>query len=315
MLTAETRIRVEAPLPLPQKATRPALTGDTKIRLSQIVDLKKWVEDQRRYQLGEISETTGLMKTTEGWVTPPHFAAPTSRENNVSRGRSGSGSNEPKQREYSADFKENKKKLTSVLEETKKKLTADEVNAIKEYTKSSRDLNAYSRGKKVDPKKVPQIKAQQKALDNALNKSHVGENVIAYRSINISPDGIDSIIPTNGIPISQVPAGSRNLYLQKQLELGSIQSKETGYISTTINPNYQMNRPKQGQVFLSYKINIPKETHGLYIGDLSNKPHQEELLVIRNYSLDLKKIKYDAKRNRYEIEAEVILKTEDENGR
>lgn len=73
MLTAETRIRVKAPLPLPQKATRPPLSGDTKIRLSQIVDLKKWVEDQRQYQLGEISETTGLMKTPDGWVTPPQF--------------------------------------------------------------------------------------------------------------------------------------------------------------------------------------------------------------------------------------------------
>ena len=39
-LTAETVIRIKAPLPLPQKAARPPLTGDTKIRLSQIVDLK-----------------------------------------------------------------------------------------------------------------------------------------------------------------------------------------------------------------------------------------------------------------------------------
>lgn len=45
MLTAETRIRVKAPLPLPQNATRPALTGDTKIRLSQIADLAAFIND------------------------------------------------------------------------------------------------------------------------------------------------------------------------------------------------------------------------------------------------------------------------------
>ena len=39
-LTAQTRIRVRAPLPLPRKRE---LTGDTKLRLSQIVDLKDLV--------------------------------------------------------------------------------------------------------------------------------------------------------------------------------------------------------------------------------------------------------------------------------
>lgn len=67
MLTAETRIRVKAPLPLPQNATRLALTGDTKIRLSQIVDLAqdktcgkgtvhRWKSD------GKLHE-----KTAHGW--------------------------------------------------------------------------------------------------------------------------------------------------------------------------------------------------------------------------------------------------------
>ena len=67
MLAAETRIRVKAPLLLPQKATRPPLTGDTKIRLSQIVDLAqdktcgkgtvhRWKSD------GKLHE-----KTAHGW--------------------------------------------------------------------------------------------------------------------------------------------------------------------------------------------------------------------------------------------------------
>ena len=68
MLTAETRIRVRKPLPLPRKRE---LTGDTKIRLSQIKGLREWIEDQK-YEIGQISTRTGLLKTAEGWVVPPH---------------------------------------------------------------------------------------------------------------------------------------------------------------------------------------------------------------------------------------------------
>ena len=72
MLTAQTRIRVKAPLPLPR---RRELTGETRIRLSQIVDLAAWVEDRRKYKVGEISESTGLLKTRSKsgeivWVDP-----------------------------------------------------------------------------------------------------------------------------------------------------------------------------------------------------------------------------------------------------
>lgn len=186
-------------------------------------------------------------------------------------------------------------------------MSSEEIKAVKNYTKTSKEINAFSRGEKVDPSKVPQLKAQQSALDNALKKTEVGENVIAYRTVSIPQDKIDSVIPTQNIPISKIPAGSRNLYLQKTLETTSIRSTEKGYISTTINPNYQMNQQNAGEVFVSYKINVPKEAHGLYLGKLSTKKHQDELLVLRNYSLDFKKIKYDARSDRYEIEADLLL--------
>lgn len=61
-LTADTIIRV--------KASRPPLTGETRIRLRQIVDLADWIRD-RHYQIGEISQKTGLQKTAKGWRKPP----------------------------------------------------------------------------------------------------------------------------------------------------------------------------------------------------------------------------------------------------
>lgn len=43
------------------------LTGSTRIRLSQIIDLELWadafVEDAKHYEIGEISQKTGLQKT------------------------------------------------------------------------------------------------------------------------------------------------------------------------------------------------------------------------------------------------------------
>ncbi|MBR0487146.1 MAG: hypothetical protein IJJ70_05520 [Treponema sp.] len=67
LLTADTIIRVKQLLPLPR---RRELTGDTRIRLSQIADLEGWVEDQK-YEIGQISTKTGLLKTANGWVVPP----------------------------------------------------------------------------------------------------------------------------------------------------------------------------------------------------------------------------------------------------
>lgn len=62
-LTADTVIRV--------KASRPPLTGDTRIRLRQIKGLKEWVEDRHKYRTGDISETTGLQKQPDGSWKPP----------------------------------------------------------------------------------------------------------------------------------------------------------------------------------------------------------------------------------------------------
>lgn len=71
-LTGDTIIRIRRSRPEPRKRE---LTGDTRIRLSQIKDLREWVEDRRKYKVGEISETTGLMKQRSKsgeiiWIDP-----------------------------------------------------------------------------------------------------------------------------------------------------------------------------------------------------------------------------------------------------
>lgn len=84
-LTADTIIKI--------KKARPALTGHTHIRLSQIKDLVAFAED-RRYEIGEISTKTGLMKTAEGWVVPPHAIRHQEQEQPQRREVSGGGSGE-----------------------------------------------------------------------------------------------------------------------------------------------------------------------------------------------------------------------------
>lgn len=80
MVTAETKIRI--------RPSHPPLTKDTRIKLSQIKDLTSWIKD-RKYQNGDISEKTGLMRVAPSkWVEPNHeqemsVAAETDRQNLV----------------------------------------------------------------------------------------------------------------------------------------------------------------------------------------------------------------------------------------
>ena len=70
-LTADTIIRVKAPLPLPRKRE---LTGDTRIRLFQIKDLATWTKDKHsNYKIGEVAQWKDGMhkKTAHGWVKVP----------------------------------------------------------------------------------------------------------------------------------------------------------------------------------------------------------------------------------------------------
>ena len=71
MLTAQTRIRIKAPLQLPRQRT---LTGETRIKLSQIVDLADWTKDKHsNYKIGEVAQwKDGIhKKTAHGWVKVP----------------------------------------------------------------------------------------------------------------------------------------------------------------------------------------------------------------------------------------------------
>ena len=127
MLTAEIRIRVKAPLPLPRKRE---LTGDTKIRLSQIKGLREWTEDQK-YEIGQISTRTGLLKTAEGWVVPPHSMIPGSQrsiEETHRIGGGGAGESESRRKYKTPEAQElydhisPKKKLLFSKEQIKKLL-------------------------------------------------------------------------------------------------------------------------------------------------------------------------------------------------
>ena len=64
-LTGDTIIRVRRPRPEPRKRE---LTGDTRVRLSQI----KGLAEDRKYQVGEISQKTGLQKQPDGSWAEPH---------------------------------------------------------------------------------------------------------------------------------------------------------------------------------------------------------------------------------------------------
>ncbi|MBO7612622.1 MAG: hypothetical protein J6S81_02225 [Treponema sp.] len=124
-LTADTIIRVRRPQSEPRKRE---LTGDTRIRLSQIKDFLTWRKNTADTQGVESPDgaksPNGEKKKVGGeWVYVP-----------VSE-RGGGAAQAP--REFSADYQENKRKLTSVFEAAKKKLSSEEIKAVKNYTKTS----------------------------------------------------------------------------------------------------------------------------------------------------------------------------------
>ena len=69
VLTADTIIRVRASRPVPKKKP---LTADTRIRLSQIVDLAAWVEDRKKAKPGEVRTWSDgdYRKNEDGSWTP-----------------------------------------------------------------------------------------------------------------------------------------------------------------------------------------------------------------------------------------------------
>ena len=112
-LTGSTRIRVRAPRKAP---ARKPLTGDTRIRLSQIKDLAAWIED-RRYEIGQISTKTGLMKTANGWIVPPHSMAPEPQESIENSHRIGGGANYDDDKAYRTDVTERHRSAKTNAEE------------------------------------------------------------------------------------------------------------------------------------------------------------------------------------------------------
>lgn len=103
VLTADIIIRV--------KASRPPLTGDTRIRLRQIKDLKEWVEDRKIYKPGDISQKTGLQKQPDGsWKEPKGQQ----RARTIHSEAKGKGSTEGT--EEAIEFTEEQKKQTKEIE-------------------------------------------------------------------------------------------------------------------------------------------------------------------------------------------------------
>lgn len=147
-LTAETIIRVRRPCPEPRKRE---LSGDTRIRLSQIKDLREWVEDRHIYGMYEISPSTGLMKTEHGWVVPPHLMAPGLQRPIEETHRIGGGAN----------YDDDKAYRTDVTERHRSAKTNAEVDREPFRTKREIQLTVED-----DPENIGwKIKAKQQVID------------------------------------------------------------------------------------------------------------------------------------------------------
>ena len=299
MLTAETRIRVRAPRILPKKKE---LTGDTRIRLSQIKDLAAWAED-RRYQLGEISENTGLMKTAEGWVTPPHTKKPLTQKEQAS-GTAG------RTQIYSANYKKNKEFLHSRGKQLISRMTTTDKAAFSHYIRlGSGVINGIIRKDIKNTAGFQKEIACIKNMENFMAQKDctAGSNIKVYRTTRADNKTIQSIFPLQ-TPINTYPPEKRNEVLQ---QLIGTKVPQLAFTSTSINPKnkHGWSEEEKNTGMISYEINVPAEAHGLYVAPMAKGQNEnEEEFLLQNKQLFIyREINYDIKTGDYNIIADVLV--------
>lgn len=137
------------------------------------------VED-KVYQIGEISQKTGLQKTANGWVKPKSGGA----GKGSSEVKSGSGTTLRAQKEES---KPEEKKFTGSWENDKNNLTPTQLQGISRLAKTSNlsESEVYENVKElIIPKSEKQIAAEQKKIDKSIAKEKTKFKALEGSDIN-----------------------------------------------------------------------------------------------------------------------------------
>lgn len=298
-LTGSTRIRVRAPRKAP---ARKPLTGDTRIRLSQIKDLAAWIED-RRYEIGEISTKTGLMKTANGWVVPPHAMRPMEQQEQH-QGLHGGG------RTYSADYKKNREVMHARGKQLISRMTTMVKSAFQHYIGTgSGVINKIQRNEITNTadfqKEVKEIKAMENFM--AQDDCTAGSNITVYRSTKADNKTLNAIfiLPK---PINSFPPEQRNEVLQQLV--GTI-VPQPAFTSTSINPKNRHGWSEEEKTtgMVTYRLNVPADAHGLYVAPMARGQNEnEEEFLLQNRQLFIyREINYDEKTGDYNIIADVLV--------
>ena len=299
-LTADTIIKVKATHKTPAKKP---LTGDTRIRLSQIKDLVAFAED-RRYEIGEISTKTGLMKTAEGWVVPPHAIRHQEEQQPQRREVSGGG------RTYSTDYKKNREVMHARGKELISKMTVSVKSAFSHYiAMGSGIMNKIQRREIKNvagfQKEVKEIKEMEKFM--AQDDCTAGHNITVYRNTTADTKTLNAIFPFPK-PINSYPPEQRNEILQQLV--GTI-VPQPAFTSTSINPKniHGWNEEEKNTGMVTYQLNVPEEAHGLYVAPMAKgqNENEEEFLLQNKQMFIYRKIEYDKNSGDYNIVADVLV--------
>ena len=299
-LTGSTRIRVRASRQAP---ARKPLTGDTRIRLSQIKDLAAWIED-RRYEIGEISTKTGLMKTAEGWVVPPHAMRHQEQEQPQRKGLHGGG------RAYSTDYKKNREVMHARGKELISRMTASVKSAFSHYIgMGSGIMNKIQRRQITNvagfQKEIKEIKEMENFM--AQDDCTAGHNITVYRNTTADTKTLNAIFPLDQ-PINSYPEDQRTEILQSLI---GKEIPQAAFTSTTINPKniHGWNEEEKNTGMVTYKLRVPAEAHGLYVAPMAKgqNENEEEFLLQNKQTFIYTQINYDKKSGDYNIIADVLV--------
>lgn len=147
-------------------------------------------------------------------------------------------------------------------------LTKPERDALIDYTSSSYvTLNAYLRGQLpgLKPREEAYLEGMAKAIDSALRRDPIPENLVVYRGFQVDKYRTD-------------PRALPGIRRVTDFKVGD-ELTDTGFTSTSLSPDHPIASGRHGHVVM--EIRVPKGTPGAYVAGVSVQPQEDEVVLGR----------------------------------
>lgn len=185
------------------------------------------------------------------------------------------------------DFEENHEEADkwgeNKYKEWQESLTSKEINAIQQYTLSSKGINSYLRSTEGELKNNMFTTREDKiikTIDGVLKKTKTSEPMMVYRRVTEVALGayfedVSLYDEEDGNEIN------RNAFSEISKKIKGKIKTTYGYLSSSLSKDPSAEYSK---LPILMKIKLPEGTHAAYLGVLSEAPEENEMLVARGFT-------------------------------